>query len=158
MCFTIRTIGCKFSVCSLNARSVCKDEPRVTVDRTILIYNFIVLDMELGWKKTLRRIRFECLMKFERKGIGAEIFPTPNKTVSINRLQETVMFLQKVSKFRLTRSFILGSVSSPLCVWNLGNGMQSNTTVSHEVYWMTINWTTTCFGLYWPSSGCLRGT
>jgi len=31
----------------------------------------------------------------------------------------------------------LGSVSSPLCVWNLENCMQSNTTVSQEVYLMT---------------------
>jgi len=29
--------------------------------------------------------------------------------------------------------------------------------VSHEAYLMA-KWTTTCFGLYWPSSGCLRGT
>jgi len=33
-------------------------------------------------------------------------------------------------------------------------GVQSNTTVSHRcIYW--LYWGTKCFGLYWPSSGCL---
>jgi len=32
----------------------------------------------------------------------------------------------------------LGSVSSPLCVWKLENGMQSNTTMSIKAYLMTI--------------------
>jgi len=47
MCFMVGTISCKFSVCSLNVRSVWKGELHVIVNRNILLYNFIVLDMEL---------------------------------------------------------------------------------------------------------------
>ena len=39
-----------------------------------------------------------------------------------------------------------------VCVWNLVSGRYSKTTVSHEAYLMTIQWTTTRFDLYWPSS------
>ena len=43
----VGTISCKFSVLSLNAPSVWKDERHFNVERSILLYNFIVLDMEL---------------------------------------------------------------------------------------------------------------
>ena len=42
----------------------------------------------------------------------------------------------------------------PVVCVKIVNGMQSNTTVSIKVYLMA----TTCFGLYWPSSGCLKRT
>ena len=43
----------------------------------------------------------------------------------------------------------------PRCVCdNLGK-VGSQTTVSLRCNIMTMYWTTTCFGLWWPSSGCL---
>jgi hypothetical protein len=48
----IGPISCKCSVWSLNARSFWKDELHVKVERSILLYKFIVLDMEFcGIKK-----------------------------------------------------------------------------------------------------------
>jgi len=52
---------------------------------------------------------------------------------------------------------LLGSVSSPLCVcetWKLYIVKHNCVT---QVYLMA-KWTTTCFGPYWPSSGCLKST
>jgi len=53
-----------------------------------------------------------------------------------------------------TRRFITARkcVIPVVCV-KLGKGMQSNTIT--EVYLKTVMETTTCFGLYWPSSACL---
>jgi len=50
----------------------------------------------------------------------------------------------------------LGSVSSPLCVCETRKRYVVKHNLITEVYLMTMWWkTTTCFGLYWPSSGCL---
>ena len=54
--------------------------------------------------------------------------------------------------------FPLGSVSSPLCVCETWKRYVVKHNLITEVYLMTVMETTTCFDLYWPSSGCLRGT
>jgi len=49
----------------------------------------------------------------------------------------------------------LGSVSSPLCVCETRKRYVVKHNLITEVNLMTVMETTTCFGLYWPSSGCL---
>ena len=49
----------------------------------------------------------------------------------------------------------LGSVSSPLCVCETRKRYVVKHNCVNEVYLMTVMETTTCFGLYCPSSVCL---
>ena len=46
-------------------------------------------------------------------------------------------------------------MSSPLCMCETRKRYVVKHNLITEVYLMTVMETTTCFGLYWPSSGCL---
>ena len=82
-------------------------------------------------------ISLDALILTEKTKNVAVLLTVAGRCVCASSGTNAIMHMHHVPFLKL--ECYLGIVSSQLCVWNLGNGGQSNTTVSHKFVWKLHN-------------------